>query len=225
MNNGEFVSRVSNQLRLITKDDYINDRFILSVGQTIARKFITQKIQRRSIDRDMSLYVEIGCIEFEPVNVFKCKYVEFKSCDKLSKSKKSISELGLIYTRYGSSIKEMYSIDRNSTVFSESTLYQYRVNSERQGSENDVNSFYILDGHIYVPREISALSALVLALDQYEVDNFCCDCDENCKSAWDHEFIAPDSMLEDIISYTVQNLLQTKQIPEDSKPDLSNNSK
>lgn len=224
MNNGELVSRISNQLRMITKDDYINDRFVLSVAQSIATKFITQKIQRRSIDRDMSLYVEIKCIEFEPENVFKCKYVEFKSCNKLSKSKKKISELGLVYTRYGSSIKELYSIDRQSTVFEESTLYQFRTNSEREGSEAVQNKFYILDGYIYVPREIAALSALVLALDQYELDDMC-GCSDNCESAWDKEFICPDSMLEDVIGYAVQNILQTKQIPEDEKPDLNNNSK
>ena len=224
MNNGNLVSRIAQQLRMITKDDYINDRFVLSVAQTIATKFITQKTTRRSIDRDMSLYVEIKCIEFEPENVFKCKYVEFKSCTELSKSKKSIAELGLIFTRYGSSIKELYSIDRNSSTFSESTLYQLRMDSQREGSENAQDKFYILGGHIYISREIEAVSGLVLATDQFEVDNFC-DCTENCESAWDHKFIAPDSMLEDIISYTVQNILQTKQIPVDEKPDLSSNTK
>ena len=56
MKNGKLASRIANQLRMITKDDYINDRFVLSVAQTIALKFITQKTNRRSIDRDMSLY-------------------------------------------------------------------------------------------------------------------------------------------------------------------------
>ena len=225
MNNGELVSRISNQLRMITKDDYINDRFVLSVAQSIATKFITQKIQRRSLDRDMSMYVEVKCIEFEPENVFKCKYVEFRSCNKLSKSVKKIDELGLIYTRYGSSIKELYSIDRQSTVFTESTLYQLRTDSEREGSEGASDKFYILDGYIYVPREITTLSALVLALDQYELDCLCGCKEGNCESAWDKEFVCPDSMLEDVISYSIQNILQTKQIPEDEKPDLNNNSK
>lgn len=224
MNNNEFVSRVSNQLRMISKDDYISDRFILSTGRTIAAKFITQKIQRRSIDRDMSLFKEIQCIEFEPVDVFKCKYVEFKSCKKLSKSVKSLEDLGLVFTRYGSTIKELYSIDRLSTVFTESTLYQLRLDSERAGVLNVLNKFYILDNHIYVPREIEMLSGLILALDQYELDDMC-DCTEDCESAWDKEFICPDSMLEDVIRYTVENISMTKQIPEDEKPDLNNNSK
>ncbi len=224
MNNAEFVSRVSNQLRLITKDDYINDRLVLSAGQSISKKFITQKIQRRSVDRDMSLYVEVKCIEFEPEDVFKCKYVEFKSCNKLSKSKKKISDLELVYTRYGSSIKELYSIDRESTVFLESTLYQLRNDSNRESSKESSNKFYILDGYVYVARSIQTLSALVLALDQYELDAVS-GCSDNCESAWDKEFICPDSMLEDVVNYTTQNIAQTKQIPEDEKPDLNNNSK
>ena len=224
MNNKEFVSRVSSQLRMLSKDDYISDRYILSIGNTISTKFITQKIQRRSIDRDVSLYKEVSCIEFEPKNIFECKYAEFKSCKTLYKSKKTLKELGLIFTRYGSSIKELYSIDRLSTVFTESTLYQLRLDSLRKGSNSSSDRFYILDDHIYITQGIEVLSGLILALDQYELDNFS-SCTENCKSAWEYEFICPDSILEEVIGYTVQQASTTKQIPEDSKPNLNSNDK
>lgn len=217
MKNEELVSRISSQLKTVSKDDYISRRFILHTAVSIARKFITQKIQKRSIDRDTSLYREIKCIEFEPIDVFKCKYVEFKSCHKLSRSLKKFSDL--IYTRYGSSIKELYSIDGKNS-FTESTLYQLRVNSERAGSENENSKFYLLDDYIYLPEHIKALSGLVLMTDQYELDELC-GCEENCESVWDKDFIAPDSQLEDVISYTIQNLLQTKQIQEDESPNLN----
>lgn len=221
MNQGEFVSRVSNQLRMISKDDYQSDRFILFTGLSIAKKFITQKIQRRSIDRDMSLYTEVTCIEFEPVDIFRCKYVEFKSCDNLSKSVKKLPEL--IYTRYGSSVKELYSIDRKNN-FIESTLYQLRNDSLRQGHKDSNNRFYILDEHIYLPREIETLSGLILTPDVYEAE-LLSGCNNNCESAWQKPFIAPDSMLEDIISFTVQNIAQTKSIPETEKQNLNSNEK
>lgn len=225
MTNGEFISRVSNQLRMLSKDDYISDRFVISVGLSLANKFISQKIQRRSINRDSSLYTEIKCMEFEKVDIFKCKHVEFKSCDKLSRSVKKIDQLGIIHTRYGSSIKEIYSIDRNSTVFRESTLYQLRNDSDRLGYDPKVSKkFYILDGYIYIPSHEKSLSALVLGLDQYEIDNLC-ECKNDCESFWEKDFIAPSGMIEDIITYTVQNILQTKQIPEDEKPNLNSNDK
>ncbi|MFT6125718.1 MAG: hypothetical protein ACJAVA_000159 [Flavobacteriaceae bacterium] len=224
MKNKEFVSRVSNQLKMLSKDDYISDRYILSVGNTIATKFITQKIQTRSIDRDLSLYKEVACIEFEPKNIFECKYVEFKSCKTLYKSKKTLKELGLVFTRYGSSIKELYSIDRIFTVFTESTLYQLRLDSQRDGVNNISDRFYILDGYIYITQEIEVLSGLILAIDQYELDNFS-SCTENCKSAWEYDFIAPDSLLEDIIGYTLQQVSMPKGISTDEKPNLNSNDK
>lgn len=221
MKNEELVSRISNQLRMITKDDYISDRFVLYTAKSIARKFITQKIQRRSIDRDLSLYTEVKCIEFEPVNSFSCEYVEFRSCENLSKSTKKFSDL--IYTRYGSSIKELYSIDRRVS-FTESTLYQLRTNSERENNNLEGNKFYIIDDYIYVPDEIESLSGLFLVLDLYDLEENC-GCTESCESAWEKEFICPDSMLEDVISYSVQSLSITKQIPEDESPNLNNNNK
>lgn len=222
MNNGELVSRISNQLRMINKDDYISDRFVLSVAKTIARKLITQKIQRRSIDRDLSLYKEVKCIEFEPIDIYSCKYVEFKSCKKLSKSKVKITDL--IYTRYGSSIKELYSIDR-SVIFTESTLYQLRTDYERQGGQKTkLNKFYLIEDYIYIPDHIEALSGLILNLDHYELDESC-GCTENCESAWQKQFVCPDSILEDVIGYTVQNISITKQIPEDESSNLNSNMK
>jgi len=224
MNNRKFVSRVSSQLRMLSKDDYVSDRYILSTGVTIASKFITQKIQNRSINKDTSLYKEVLCIEFEPKNIFECKYAEFKSCNNLSRSKKNIKDIGILFTRYGSSIKELYSIDRNSTVFSESTLYQLRLDSERAGGSNYLNKFYIIDNYIYIPKEVKVLSGLILSIDQYELDIFC-DCSEDCESAWEKEFIAPDSQLEDIINYTIQQVSMSKQIPVDEKGNLNSNEK
>lgn len=217
MTQGEFVSRVSNQVRMISKDENISDRFVLYTGLSIATKFITQKLQNRSINRDASLYSEVKCIEFEPISVFSCDYVEFKSCDKLSKSVKKLPDL--IFTRYGSSVKELYSIDRKYN-FTESTLHQLRNDSKRQGYKDSNDKFYILDNHIYIPREIETLSGLILSTDLYDLD-LISSCSTSCESAWETEFVAPDSMLEDIIGYTVQNILQTKNIQPDDRPNLS----
>lgn len=219
MTKAEVVSRISNQLRMLNVDDYISDRFVLSVAESHAIKFLTQASKRRSLDRNQFLYRELGCIEFEKVDIFSCKYVEFKSCKKLSRSKKPIDKLGLIYTRYGSSIKEIHSIDRTSKVYTESTLYQLRLDKDR-APDRDPDVFYILDNYIYKPDHVKAVSALVMGMDQYELDQMC-ECKNECKSAWEYDFICPDSLLEDVIAYSVQNILQTKQIPENETSNLN----
>jgi len=224
MTYGEVTSRIANQLKMLSKDAYISNRYILSVVIPTAIKFITQKINRRSIDRNMSLYKELECIEFENIDTFTCGITEFKSCNELSKSVKSIKDIGLIFTRYGSSIKELYSIDRDSTVFTESTLYQHRLDSQRQGSEGINSNFYILDNHIYVPRKIKTLSGLILAMDQYELKKLsgCTDC---CDSFWDFNFPCPDSILADVIQYSVEQIMVSKQIVSDEKGNMNENEK
>lgn len=223
MNNREFTSRVSSQLRMLSKDSYISDRLIISTGINIATKFITQKIQNRSLNRNANILSELNCIEFKEENIFKCGYVEFKSCKALSKSEKSLEDLGLIFTRYGSSIKELYSIDRDSSVFTESTLYQLRLDSNRAGHQKTPNKFYILDNHIYIPRSIKTLSGIGITTDLYETNEFN-GCDkEDCKSYWDYDFVCPDSILEDVINYTVQQLSITKQIPKQETSNLNQN--
>lgn len=225
MTNREFVSRVSTQIRFINKDDYVSDRLVLSTGQSISQKIITQKIQRRSIDRDMSLYREVNCIEFEEIDTVSCGFVDFRMCDALSKSVKKFS--GLISTRYGSTIKELFSIDGKHS-FTESTLYQMRVQSQRMGATTE-DKFYLLNDYIYIPKRIKTLSGLVLMLDQYNLDELS-ECGDDsvggnggCESAWNKTFIAPSSSLEDIIAMTVQTLLITKQMPEDEKANLNSN--
>ena len=224
MTNREFVSRVANQLRMLSKDDYVSDRLILSTGISISKKLLTQQLNGRSLNRNSFVFKEITCIEFKDIDKFTCPYVEFKSCKHLSKSVKSIKDIDLIYGRYGSSVKELYSIDNLSQSLTQSTLYQLRNDSKRQGYEQKANKFYVLDGHIYVPARVRTLSALILGMDQYEMDKVS-NCSEGCKSAWEYDFIASDNVLDDVISYTVQQLSLTKQIPEDESANLSNSAK
>lgn len=223
MTNGEIVSRISNQLRMITKDDYINDRFVLHTALSISEKFLAQKIKDRSLYKDTSIYKQVECIEFEKVNSFSCGFVEFRNCKTLYKSKKKTTDLGLIFTRYGSSIKELYSIDQTSTVLTESSLYQYRLDSKRQNS-GEGKYFYILNDYIYITIQAEVLSGMFLSLDQYGLDEFC-DCSDDCESVWDKEFVSPSSQLEDVINYTIQNIIQTKQIQPDENPNLNENIK
>lgn len=223
MKNSEFVSRVNNELRLLNKDEYISDRYILRSGNVVARQIITQRIKERSLNRNAFLYRQVDCIEFEPINTVECPHIEFKLCKELSKSVKKFSDL--IYTRYGSSIKELYSIDGQYN-FTESTLYQLRNDSQRAGSFYSNSKFYMLNDYIYIPEKIKTLSGRILMPDQYELDLISnCGGEINCESIWDKDFICPDSHLNDVINYTIQRVTIPKQIPEDEKANLNSNDK
>ena len=214
------MKRINQYKKLFKVEGAINLKELKTTYRGLVKEWHPDKFQ----DEEKKEEAEIKSTEIIDGYHFLVSIAPETKEANLEAYKKTITELGLVYTRYGSSIKELYSIDRQSTIFTESTLYQLRINSEREGNKVGKEKFYILDGYIYIPKEIRTLSGIVLAIDQYELDEVC-GCSEGCESAWDKEFICPDSMLEDVIGYTIQNILQTKQIPEDEKPDLNNNSK
>jgi len=220
LKNSEVVARISTQLRMLNKDDYTSKRFIIKTAENIALKFITQTITRRSLDRQSSMYREIECIDFEPIDTTLCNVPDFRDCRELSISVKKFPNL--IFTRYGSSIKELYSIDR-SHIFTSSTLSEFRNSQQRRNDFEKEDFFYIINDHIYVPARIKKLSALILMQDQYELDIIAGL--DICEGYFDKLFIAPDSLLEDIIAFSIQQISTIKSIPEDEKDNLSSNDK
>lgn len=216
--NSEVVSRIKNQLRFLTKDDQINDRFILYTAKNIATTYISQRLKDMSLYREYNLFYPIDCVEMEKVSQKYCNIFEFKSCEKLIKSKKKLPEL--IYSRLGSSLKEVTSVD-NKYLFKQSTIAQYRRDLKRKGYEKGKH-FYIIDGYLYIPDvKLKKVNLLILTLDLYDANEIS-TCSENCMSAWDYNFVCPDKILEQVIRDTVQQLTITKQVKDDENPNLSN---
>lgn len=221
ISNKEIVSRLKNQLKLINKDDEISDRFILKSLENVAAMLLSQKLSERSLFRDASLFKEISCVEFKKIDTYSCDIVDFKSCELLYKSEHKIPKL--LYTRYGGSIKEIYSIDRK-TVLKPSTLADSRRDSIRSGKITE-NKFFIIDDYIYIPNN-SLLRGVIYGIfpDQYDAFKLS-SCDDSCESAWDKPFIITSNLLEATINQALQILYINKQIPEDEKANLNSNEK
>jgi hypothetical protein len=224
--NREIVSRVKNQLRLLSKDANLNDRFILFTAENIAETYLSKKARNRALYRYDNLYKDISCVELIDVNTYKCDIVEFRSCKKLKRSKKKLPEL--VYSRYGGSIKEVTAID-GGVDFKPSTVAQHRRDGKRQKVAPGVNYFYIKDGYLWIPdSDIEMVNIYILALDQYDLDNMsnCPGDDEtNCMSAWEYDFVISSDMLEQVIRETIQQVSITIQIQEDENPNLDSNIK
>lgn len=222
MLNKELVSRVKNQLNMVSKDMEVNSRFILLTAQNIAESYISMRLRSRQLYRQDNLYTPIKCVEMEEVNTFECGLVEFRSCNKLMRSRERLPKL--IYSRYGGSVGEVTSIDK-MYEFKPSTLKQYRRDKNRQGS-SDYDYYYINDGYLYIPdTNVRALEIEVLTTDLYELDRMYNCGEEVCKSAWEYEFVVPSDLLEQVLKETAQQVSSRIQIPTDENPNLSSNQK
>lgn len=216
----ELTSRILNILKATSKDSYIPRRLVLSTAQSKAKFLISQKLNDMSLHREMNLYKQLSCVEMQDQDLIKCPIAEFRSCRSLKRSKKQLPEL--IYSRYGSTLKEVTSLD-NLFTFYPTTPSQWRQNKKRS-LQVKKDYFYIQDGYLYLPdSEVDAVNLLVITQDLYDLEQ-CSECsDKKCKSAWDYEFVCPDKLLEVVIQETIKELSITKQIQEDTNPNLNPN--
>ena len=219
--NGEITSRVVNTLRALSKDNRLSRRYVYNSLKNKAKFFISQKLSDKSLFRESNLFTMLDCFELEPLEVYKCDIIEFRSCKKLMKSKNRLPEL--IYSKFGASIIEITSID-GSNSFKPITPQQFRVNKKREGNNIEQKFYYIKDGYLYIPdSEVQVVSLYLLTLDLYEKEQ-CSECSDNkCKSFWDFEFPIPDKLLEVVVGETIRELSLNRQTQEDQNPNLQDN--
>ena len=70
MTNREIVDKLVNALKYNNKDESISRRFILKVFRDTAKWLISQKLLDRTIHKELNLYSEISCFEFENFAIF-----------------------------------------------------------------------------------------------------------------------------------------------------------
>lgn len=223
ISNADFVSRVVNDGRFLTKDEYISKRHILKIGRQKVITFISQKLLDRTLYREENLFKYVDCVEMEKVDVVNCPLIEFKTCKKLYRSKKRIE--GLIYSRYGSSLVSVTSLD-NSVTYDPATSSSANNRAKRMFGSS-VNVYYIRDGYLYIPDEIETLNIVLISLNDKETEELssCNNCDV-CKSVWDYNFICPDKLLEPVIMQATQEIVGVyKNHVVDENPNMNSNEK
>jgi hypothetical protein len=219
MTKAEAVSKITNILKLNNRDDRFSRRAILRLLEDSALFLISQKYGERSLLAEMNLYSYIPCFEFEKIESKKCDVAEFRLCNTLMKSKKPLPKL--VFSRLGSSIRDIVSLDGNFK-FTFVDEVQYRRNKKRQYSlKNEVYIYLGADNHLYIPdHEIFSVDLTVLTTKPEDVDecSSCSDGKSKCESFWLKNFICPDKMINYIFEDVLSKMGLSKQIRQDENP-------
>lgn len=227
MTNGEFVSRIVNNLKFLNQDEHISRRFILRVGQNKAKFYISQKMLDKTIFRETNLFKTIECFRLEEEDRVKCGILEFQRCNSLMKSVKKIP--GLIYSRLGSSIVSVTSMG-GEIVFDPTTPKSYALKKNRKGFDKLKKKYYYTqDEYLYLPdTEIEYVTVTYIPYDTTCDEVSECGgvlSDSSCENVWDKPFNVPDKLLEQVISDTLKEVSIVRQISVDEMPDMDSNIK
>lgn len=222
MKKKEIVDRIQTKLRQLSKDRWMSARFVLSVLESKTKFLLSQKLYDRTLYRESNLYSQIECFEFDKVDRISCDIIEFRTCQKIMKSKERLPEL--IYSRFGDSIRIVSNIDQTERL--DKTTPQDYIRSRKRKFNHNPPMFYERDGFLYLLNtQMEVAFVELLTLDTETAENLDCGCEkDNCKSALDYPFIGSDKLQEVVIQQTVQEIAQTYlQIQPDERPDNNEN--
>lgn len=226
--NSEFVSRIINNLKALSKDSHISRRFILGIGRTKSAFLISQKIDEMTMFKEEGLITTIDCFCLEQVEAKVCDIFEFRLCQNLMKSTKKIPEG--FFGKNGVGIVSVVSID-GEHVYDYITPQRYSLTLRNKYRKGNIRYYYIKDGYLYLPDSTNELVELrMFVIDKAKAEEACCCPDKvkenKCKSAWESEFICPDRFLDLVIKDTLQevgNFYRTS--VSDENPNLTENQK
>ncbi len=232
MTKGEFVSGIINTLKYLTKDDHISRRYVLSIGMMNAKFLLAQKLGDRSLYKNNSLFRTITCFPLEEKGAIECLGVDIPSCGSIMVSKEKIN--GLIYSKYGSSIVRVSTVD-GGTIFDETSSKAFQTMMKRPFASKVVknkNYYYEQDGKIYIPNStIEAVDVVYIPWDDSKVEeqSGCKTCKEEenigCKSIWDTEFVCSDELISIVQRETLAQVSNGRGIPTDENPNMDSNIK
>ena len=220
MTNREIVSVVENSLRGISKDNLVPRRYILKVLRDNAKNLISQKLLDRTLTQEENVYTSVSCIEMDNYNIVKCDIAEFRLCKVLMRSKKPLPTP--IYSRLGSSIREVTSIDNleDITIISPQ---QYRRNRKRTHNiSSNVYAYIDSKNYLWIPdKEIFAVNLKMITLESDRVET--CET-KNCRNYWEDLFTCPDKLITTVITMSTEFILKTyKSVQPDTNPNTIEN--
>jgi len=225
MTNGEFVSSILNDGKLLNKDVMLSRRHILAKGRGIADTYIAQRLDSMDISQQYDIVSTIECFEMVPVEGIKCGVVDLISCNKVMKSKKKLPKI--VNGRLGVAILSVTSLDGEYTF--KQTSPKGFSNKKKSKYTRDKEAYYIVqDNYLILPNsEVEYVRVELITLNKEDVEE--CDCngkEDECKTAWESEFICPSNIFTMVRDKTVQEVVSlTLQIRADENPDLDENTR
>lgn len=225
--NGEFVSKILNDVKALTKDGHISQRWILDKGRTKSKFLMAQKLDEKTLFKEDALITNIDCFRMKRVENKICSIVEFRVCDKIMKSCNKVPEG--IFGKNGSSIFSVSNVD-DSLNYRYITPREYSRRKKRRYLSNNSRFYYLKDGYLYVLNSTAELVNLsMITVDQEEAESVS-ECDGSssggsCMSLWDRSFICPDRFIDMVTRDTRAEVFQTMGVPEDENPNLDEHQK
>jgi hypothetical protein len=218
--NGEFVSRVIQGLKALSKDGRISKRYVLFTGRDKANFLMSQKLDEMTLFKEEGIISDIPCVEMQSIDAIYCDIFEFKTCNTLMRSVNKLPE-GL-FGKNGSSIISVSNVD-NSEYYTYQDPRSYASTLKRKYVKKAKGVFYTDGKYLYLPNSTTELVNIsMIAIDKTEISNVStCTEKQDCTNVWDSDFVCPDRFLDLVVKDTINEVASVwRTSVQDTNPNL-----
>jgi len=227
----QIISEIIGDLRALRIDDRISKRFtclayvhinVLSKLRGFNAIFLRRENDQLSLYKQ-DIWFPIECLEMEIVESTTCKEV---TVDKIVPFSRSKQKLPKIYSfKNGLLIRDVESLD-NGRTYTYTTPREYEKKMKREYVDKSKRYFWITDGHIVIPEEVSVVSVSACFVDVAEARQLnACSCPD-CIEPLEEEFLSPEHVLAVVKQETIKDLFQFyKRVVLDENSDNDTNIK
>ncbi|MBC7088598.1 MAG: hypothetical protein H5T96_09080 [Tissierellales bacterium] len=212
----KLVSDIRSRNKLISGDNKITDRVILSQIRASALLLIKRETNLRKLWATDTIFTTIPCLEMKEVSISECaSYVDECSIARSVYKLPRISEGNYQYV-----IQGVYSINAmggKGKRIKEITVNRY-INLLKLPVIKNEEYFWVSNGYLYVTNPLLKAVRLVALFEEDVPNNILfpeCDCgisvslEERCKNPLDKEFPLPGYLEKQVMDLVTEELLKT----------------
>lgn len=223
----QLISDIRGMGKLLSSEQLINDRVILSEIRSAANMIVTQSLDKRKFWTSPNLFTSLPCLEMEQVPLSEC--CEYTNPCNIAKSIEEIPKIG--EGIYGLAIQAVLSVD-SKQKFLETNPNRFanllKLNMPKLGVY-----YWIMNNHLYVTNP----DIITVSLSAYftePVPNHLlypsgCDCKQppplelRCQNPLDQQIKFPENRIYDLKQLTYKNLLSVYHNSPSEENKTSNN--
>lgn len=222
MKNKQIISEVINDLRAMTVDDRISERYVLSKLRSVNSQFLKRENDTLRLFYYDDIWTTIDCIEMEEVDTVSC--LGFTN-DKVTSFTRSVKPIPKMYSyKNGPMVKEVLAVDEGN-VYQPSSPIDFGKVLKREFIGN-LQYYWFRNGHLIIPNGPKAVHMSACFVQQSDALELCACCDTICRDIMEDEFPCPEHLSFIVKEETVKNLFNFyKRNITDNVPDGDNNNK
>ena len=209
----QYISEIRSVNKLLSGNNVINDRVILSIMVGVRSTLTKQEQNKRKLWQTDTIYTNI-CVPLEEVPISQC-------CDYISELTVSRSKYRLPLIAEGNyqyAISGVFNVDVNKKL-KETTPTRY-INSAKLAKQLPDTFYWIYDGYLYTTNPNLKTVKLSAFFVEHDLPNYVlfpnCNCglvryetDDMCKNPLDRDFKLPGYLADPLKRMVYDSLMKT----------------